>query len=158
MKMKRYLTIALLAMSIACTEELKVTPFTYPQIFTGDGERKAWSIRSVQLLQKGKGTQTFGFAPCVLDDLYIFYNNPERSYQVTAGATKCDPSDPALLADSNWSFVNTTATLTIVIPVLSDEPLPFVLNEVDQTKMVLDIYFDDDKSNYRFNFKPATLE
>lgn len=155
--MKRYITIALLFMLIACSEEIKPKPFTYPQIFTGE-VRKGWSIRSVQLLQKGKGTQTFQLNKCALDDLYIFYNNSERTYQVTEGATKCNNSDPAVIADSNWSFVNTTATLTIVMPLLSSDPLPFVVSEIDQTKMVLDIYFDDNKSNYRFNFKPAALE
>ncbi|HZY81306.1 MAG TPA: hypothetical protein VFE50_17405 [Cyclobacteriaceae bacterium] len=158
MKMKRYMIVALLSMLIACSEPIEVKPFTYPQVFTGDGVRKAWSIRSVQLLQKGKGTQTFRFDPCTLDDLYVFYNNSERSYQVTMGATKCEDTDPVVIADSNWSFVNATATLTIVMPLLSDSPLPFVLNEIDETKMVLDIYFDDNNSNYRFNFKPAALE
>jgi hypothetical protein len=155
--MKRYLGIVLLSSLIACSEEIKVTPFTYPQVFTGE-VKKGWSIRTVQLLQKGKGTQTFRLDNCALDDLYIFYNNSERSYQVTEGASKCEDSAPDLIADSNWSFVNTTATLTIVMPLLSDEPLPFVVSQVDETKMVLDIYFDDDNSNYRFNFKTVALE
>jgi hypothetical protein len=159
MNMKRILaTIASLYMLISCTEPVDVIPFTFPEKFTGE-VRKAWAIRSIQFLQNGKGTQTFSLEPCVMDDLYVFYNNPERTYQVTTGATICDGQvAPGRIADSNWSFVNATATLTILMPLLADEPLPFILNEVDDAKMVIDIYFADNQSNYRFNFKPVTLE
>lgn len=144
-------------MLIACTEEIKVTPFTYPQIFTGE-ERQGWTIRSVQLLQAGKGTITFQIDKCATDDLYVFYNNSDRRYVIGEGATKCNQGDPSIIVDSSWAFVNSTATLTIVMPLLSDEPLPFVVSEVDETKMVLDIYFDDDQSHYRFNFRPTSVE
>lgn len=150
-------TASLLFMLIACTEEVKVTPFTYQQAFTGE-EKKGWSIRSVQLLQDGKGTQTFQLDQCITDDVYVFYNNSERTYQVTEGATKCNESDPGTIVDSSWGFINSTASLTIIMPLLSSDPLPFVLKEVDNAKMVLDIYFDEDHSSYRFNFKPVTVE
>lgn len=157
MKLKSYmLTVTLLCMLIACSEEFKVEPFTYPEAFTGE-EKKAWTIRNIQLLQKGKGTITFSIDPCALDDIYVFYNNPERTYQVTEGATKCFESDPNLIVDSSWSFVNASATLTIVMPLLSGGPLPFTLKEVDQAKLVIDIYLDDN-INYRINYKPASIE
>lgn len=143
-------------MLIACSEEVKVEPFIYPQVFTGT-EKKGWAIRNIQLVQKGKGTITFGITPCALDDLYIFYNNAENSYQVVEGASKCAPEDPAIVVDSNWSFVNASATLTIIMPLLSSGPLPFIVKEVDNAKLVLDIYLDDNV-NYRINFKPASLE
>jgi hypothetical protein len=149
--------LLVLLLSIACTEEVKVTPFSYPQMFAGD-EYKGWSLRNVQLLQSGKGTQTFKLDQCTLDDIYIFYNNSERSYAVYEGATKCNPGDPSAIVYSNWSFVNSTATLTMVMPLLSSEPIPFILKEVDGAKMVIDIYFDENKSSYRFNFKPAAVE
>jgi hypothetical protein len=158
MKLTKIISMAtFLAMLMACTEPVDVTPFTYPQVFTGE-VRQGWSIRSVQLLQDGKGTQTFQLDQCITDDIYIFYNNPERTYQVTEGATKCNDGDPTLIVDSNWGFTNSTAQLTMVMPLLSVDPLPFVLKEVDGVKMTLDIYFDDNHSSYRFNFKPASLE
>lgn len=147
----------LVAMAMACTEEVKVIPFTYPQVFTGE-VKKGWSIRSVQLLQNGKGTTTFDLDKCITDDIYIFYNNPERTYQVTEGATTCNEGDPNLIVDSNWGFTNSTAQLMIVMPLLDSDPIPFVLKEVDNIKMTLDIYFDDNQASYRFNFKPVSVE
>jgi hypothetical protein len=144
--------IVVLALLMSCTEPLEVTPYTYPTVFTGE-TAKSWTIRSVQLLQNKKGTQTFGLNTCVLDDVYTFYNNPERTYTVGEGNSKCDAADPSQIVASSWSFVNATASLTIIMPLLSDQPLPFILKEVDSQKMVIDIYFDDDKSNYRINFR-----
>jgi hypothetical protein len=156
MKLKgSILSIILLSLVISCTEPLEVTPFTYPKAFTGETS-KSWTVRSVQLLQNGKGTQTFGLNTCVLDDVYTFYNNPERTYIIVEGNTKCNAADPTTIVVNNWSFVNATASLTIVMPLLSDSPLPFILKEVDSQKMVIDIYFDDDKSNYRFNFRAVS--
>jgi len=158
MKTKRFTFIGFLLVALAaCTEQVKVEPFTYPEVFTGK-TKQGWTIRSVQLLQQGKGTITFNLSQCVTDDLYIFYNNPERTYQVTDGATKCNASDPNLIVDSSWSFTNSTAALTIIVPILSDSPLPFIVKEVDNSKLVIDIYFDDNKSNYRINFKTAQVE
>jgi hypothetical protein len=158
MKLNRHIFIsAIFLLIMACTEEVTVIPFSYPQVFAGE-EKRGWTVRSVQLLQAGKGTQTFNLSPCALDDIYIFYNNFERSYQVTEGNSKCNPEDPNLIVNSNWSFVNSTATLTMVMPLLSSDPIPFILKEADDTKIVIDIYFDEDKSSYRFNFKPATVE
>jgi hypothetical protein len=158
MKLKRIITTtALLYILIACTEEIKVTPFAYPQVFAGE-EFQGWTIRSVQMLQKNKGTRPIQLNTCVTDDIYIFYNNPDKSYQVIEGNTKCDPTDPNVVVQSNWGFTNSTASLTIIMPLLADQPLPFVLHEIDETKMVLDIYFDDNESNYRFNFRKASVE
>lgn len=158
MKAKRFTFIAFLLVALAaCTENVKVVPFTYPEVFTGK-TKQGWTIRSVQLLQVGKGTLTFNLDPCITDDLYIFYNNPERTYQVTDGATKCNAGDPDVIVDSSWSFINSTAALTIIVPILSDSALPFIVKEADNTKLVIDIYFDDNKSNYRINFKTAQLE
>lgn len=156
MKLTKYITIAcVFSLLLSCTEPLKVTPLTYTQIFTGT-TKKTWTIRSIQSVENGKGTQTFSLDPCIYDDQYVFHNDFGKTYQVLSGSNKCDPSEPDVLADSNWSFVNATATLTIVVPLLSDQPLPFTVKEVDATKMTMDIYIDDAKTSaYRFNFKTS---
>src|SRR5690349_10525815 len=107
----KYIIIGLfVALLGSCTENVKVEPFTYPKVFTGD-TKQAWTIRSIQLLGQGKGTQTFNLDPCITNDLYIFYNNSERTYQVTEGATKCNAGDPDVIVDSTWSFTNSGAVL-----------------------------------------------
>jgi hypothetical protein len=125
-------------------------------VFTGK-TKQSWSIRSVQVLREGKGTITFNLSQCVIDDIYTFYNDPERSYQVTEGTTKCNADDPSVVVDSNWSFINSTAALTIVVPILSSSALPFIVKEVDNTKLVLDIYLDDNRY-FRVNFKSVSSE
>jgi len=155
----KYIAIVLMFAIIACSEPVKVEPLTYSQVFTGDVKR-AWSIRSIQYLQKGKATQTFSLNPCILDDLYVFFNNAERTMQVLEGATACTAGDPDVIADSNWSFSNATATLNMPMPLLTSapySPVPFIVKEIDDTKMVADIYFQDG-SAYRFNFKIASVE
>lgn len=157
MKATRYLlTATLLAMTMACSESFTVEPFEYPKAFTGD-DKKAWAIRTFQVLKVGLGTIGLRVNDCDLDDKYVFYNNPERSYQVTTGASKCTSGEESVRVDGSWSFVNASATLTIVVPFLSDNPLPFTVKEVDNAKMVLDIYLDEN-TNYRVNFKPVSVE
>jgi hypothetical protein len=147
--------------ALACSEKNEVTPLTYPQVFTGE-TKKAWSIRNIQFLHTGSGTQTFGLDPCVTNDLYVFYNNPEKTLQVLSGATKCDSAEPDLIGESSWSFVNATATLTMILPLLDSPPysqIPCIVKEVDDSKMVVDVYLDEKRETaYRFNFRAASEE
>jgi hypothetical protein len=156
MKLTRYITIAgIFSLLLSCSEPLKVVPITYSQIFSGK-TKKTWTIRSIQSIENGKGTQTFSLDACVYDDQYVFYNDFGKTFQVLGGSNKCNDSDADVLVDNNWSFVNATATLTMIVPILSDQPLPFTVKEVDATKMTVDIYIDDAKTSaYRFNFKTS---
>jgi len=155
MKLTKYITIACIFSLLACSEPVKVTPLAYPQVFSGETS-KTWTIRSIQFLQDGKGTQTFNLDGCVTDDQYVFFNDFEKTYQVKNGASKCDADEPDLIVDSNWSFVNASATLTVIVPILASDALPFIVKEVDKTKLVIDIYFEDRKSSYRINFKTSS--
>jgi hypothetical protein len=40
----------------------------------------------------------------VKDDIYKFANN--NTYQITEGATKCDPSDPDIYDAGTWTFID----------------------------------------------------
>lgn len=158
--MMKFLSIILflgLAALMSCTEQVEPIPYDYFKVFAGENG-KGWKIRNVQLLQNGKGTQTFSLPDCQTDDLYIFYANREHTYRITEGASKCDAADPDVIAESNWQFVNAGAVLTVLIPLFADIPYPYILKEVDDTKMVLEIYFDNDQASYRINFRPASIE
>jgi hypothetical protein len=153
MKLTKFITMACLFLLLACSEPLKIEPLTYTQIFTGQ-TKKTWTIRNIQQVQNGKGTQTFTLDDCITDDKYVFSNDFQKTYQVLDGNNKCNADDPDLLADNSWSFVNATSTLTIVVPLLSSSPLPFIVKQIDDTKMTLDIYIDAGNTTaYRFNFK-----
>jgi hypothetical protein len=155
MKLTKLILIGLTLLVFACTEEVKVTPLTYPEVFTGKTQR-SWVIRSFQITREGKGTLTYGLRDCELDDVYTFYNNPERGYRVTS-SVQCTSDEASLLVDGSWGFSNATASLTIAIPLLSSNPLPFIVKEADETKMTLDIYVTG-QAAYRLNFKTTETE
>jgi hypothetical protein len=155
MKPIKNILIGLTLLFVACSEELKVTPLDYSKVFSGETQR-SWKLRSLQVTREGKGTLTFGLRDCESDDIYTFYNNPERGYRVTS-SVKCKSTESDVLADTDWSFSNATASLTIVVPFLSDGALPFIVKEVDDTKMTLDIYVTD-QAAYRLNLRRADTD
>jgi hypothetical protein len=161
-KLKLFEHIAIIGITVSvivsCSEPVKVEPYTYSKLFTGD-VKKAWTIRSIQLVQAGKGTQTLGASACVMDDLYVFHNNAEKSFEILEGSKTCVPGADDLVVESTWSFVNASATLTMPMRLFGtgDLALPFILKEVDDTKLVADIYLQDG-SAYRFNFKSANTD
>lgn len=155
--MTRRLIILSVFIAMACTEPPEVIPFEFSKAFTGE-EKKGWTIRSFQYLEDGKGTQTGQLGDCLKDDLYIFYANEEHLMQITNGSHKCDESDPNLIAEGSWSYTTASATLSLPFPLLADVPLPFVVREVEEDRMTLEIFFADGKSSYRFNFRSADLE
>lgn len=162
--MKRYIIVGLFLSLFACSEPVEVEPFTYPQIFTGESQ-KSWKMRTVQIVRAGKGTLTYPAdafmdnegETCVSDNIYTFYFDAQRSYKVTEGSTRCDPDASNIAYEGEWAFVNSTATLTILIPGLSSSALPFTIYTVDSQQLSLDIYVSD-TDNYRLNFKPVENE
>jgi len=154
--MKRFLTYSvyfLFGVLMACSEAITPTPLTYTKVFTGD-DHKSWSIKYFIFKQTGKGDQTFGLASCSGDDKYIFYAGLDRKYQIDNNSTTCSPdagiSYPLI---DTWSFVNATATLTIIIPELSDSALPFFVRSVNDKQMVLEIFVDQENTtSYQIYF------
>lgn len=154
----RYISlIAIVLVIAACTEEVVPVPYDFTQKFTGE-VKKGWTIRSYQYLEEGKGTQTGRLDDCLSDDLYIFFANEERRVEIRDSDDKCVASDPDLLAEGTWGFSNTGATLTMPFPLLGDGPIPFILRDIEDDRMTLEIFFNDNKASYRFNFRAADLE
>jgi hypothetical protein len=153
----RKVLILLMMTCLACTEPLEVVPYDYPQIFTG-GDKKGWSIRSYQYTEEGKAPETGHLEDCYEDDIYIFFANEERRFEVWNNKQKCDPADPDLITEASWAFSNTGAALTIPFPLIVNQPLPFILRSAEEDRMTLEIFFNDNKSSYRFNFVAEDLE
>jgi hypothetical protein len=155
--MKKLLVFAFLSVVLACTEQPEVIPFNYTKVFTGETSR-GFILRSIHFLQEGKTPAAFDlsdFAPCTMDDVYEFHNTPERRFVITEGASKCNSSDPDIFVEDSWSFVNANATLTIPFPLLGGIA-PFIVREVDDRDLVLEIYFDENKQGYRFSFRAVS--
>lgn len=153
-----YSICVLLAFLLSCSETLEPKPNDYTKVFTGE-TKKSWQIRSIQLKEEGKSTQTFGLPPCLADDEYVFYANVEKTFEVTNGGMKCGPDEPDVLVTDTWEFSNANATMNIVIPLFADFKLPFFVREVDSQELELEIFLDEDNSSsYRINFRAKDEE
>lgn len=146
-----------------CSQVTEPTPLTYTQLLTGK-EKKTWSLVSFEIIDEGEGSGTvpannlFNGA-CEADDQFVFYANAERKYEFTNGPTKCSSSEPDVLLNDSWNFINATATLEFAFPVLSTGKLPFIVKSLTETSMVIEIYLDDLQgidASYRFTLSSST--
>lgn len=142
----------LLILGVAsCSEEITPKPFTFSKLFTGENS-KTWKVILFEETLNGKIIDRFTI-PCVADDQYKFYANPERRTDFKAGSSKCfNPAEPALITDT-WSYQSGTTTLTMLLPIFSDFSLPFIVKKIEEDDMVLEIFFgDNSEGSYRIHF------
>ena len=158
--MKQKITLLLLCatmwVAFSCSEELKPTPYSYTKLFTGENN-KTWRIRLFE--ETLRDTVVGRSLPnCLTDDSFVFYANTEHRYETTSGSRQCFENESGLTT-SSWSFSNSTATLTIVIPFLSDNALPFFVREADDDDMVIEIFLDEESTeSYRLHFSAIDEE
>jgi hypothetical protein len=158
MKKGLYIIALLSYVVLSCSEKLDPQPNDYSKAFTSD-VRKGWQIRSIQLLEDGKGTQSFGLPQCLADDIYFFYAGIEKSFEISNGNTKCSAEEPDIIISDTWEFSNANATMNIILPLFADFKLPYFVREVDETEMELEIFLDDENtSSYRINFRAVDEE
>ncbi|HZX75184.1 MAG TPA: hypothetical protein VFE57_12230, partial [Cyclobacteriaceae bacterium] len=144
--MKRIITIFFICMMtifVSCEESVTPNPPTFYKIITGNN-KKTWKLTALKWTGEGQDDIKYTLGNCYKDDLYIFYANTEKLYEVTGGTIKCSSDETATLVSDTWSMVNATATLTVVIPIFSDNPLPFFVQKVTSKEMTLQIYLDQD--------------
>lgn len=144
------------AIALSCSEELKPTPYTYTKLFTGENN-KTWKIKIFEETLNDEVIDRF-LPGCISDDRFKFYANAERLYETTSGSQKCFDGEPSLTS-STWTFANSSATLTMIIPALADGTLPFFVREADEDDMVIEIFFDEtNTSSYRIHFESVDEE
>jgi len=143
----------LLILLISCSEEIVPTPYTYTKVFTGENS-KTWKIKFLEETLNGKILGRFSVG-CAVDDRYVFYANSERTFQALTGTQKCSGTSEPNTIEDTWTFTNTSATLTMVLPFFSpDFAIPLIVKEVDEDDMELEIFFNDDNSgSYRIHFE-----
>ena len=143
-------------LAFSCSEELKPTPYTYTKLFTGENS-KTWRIR---LFEETLNDTVIGkFLPtCITDDRFKFYANTEHLYETTSGSQQCVQDEPGLTS-STWSFSNSSATLTMVLPIFTDGTLPFFVRDADEDDMVVELFFDETNTgSYRIHFEAVDEE
>ncbi len=155
--MKRYYTSTICAAVIlmaSCAEDVKVTPNTYTQVFTGQ-HSKTWKVKFFEQTLDGNVVETFT-VDCTSDDQFTFNAGSEHAYQVATGSKKCnsDPVEDDQIVDT-WDFTNSSATMQMIFPVFDPTSrLPFIVREAKSDKMTLEIFFDSSgKESYRIHFE-----
>ncbi|MBA4144304.1 MAG: hypothetical protein DI538_23755 [Azospira oryzae] len=160
--MKTILKIVLLSLPVlfsACSEELKPNPPEYYRIFTGQN-KKTWKI--TKLIWTGEGKTDVNYTSqiaCYRDDSYVFHADKDNMYEVIGGSVKCSANEASALVSDKWSFVNATATLNIIMPLLSDNTLPFYVIKASSSEMTLEIYLDQDSQySYQVTMQSVSTE
>lgn len=150
------LLLAGVGFTVSCSEELNPTPYTYTKFFTGENN-KTWKVTLFEETLNGEVIDKF-MPSCLTDDKFIFYANSDHLFEATSGSRKCYTDEPGL-TQNTWTFSNATATLTMVLPILSDNALPYIVREVDEDDMEVEIFFDETNStSYRIQFEAIDEE
>ncbi len=152
-----FLTTVILLFT-GCSEDLEPVAPEYYHIFTGKN-KKTWKISKLTWTGQGKSNVTLNFSSCYKDDSYVFYANKDNAYEVTGGSSKCSATESGTLVSDSWSFVNATATLNIIIPLFSDNSLPFYVIKATTSEMTLEIYLDQDNTySYQVTMQSVSEE
>ena len=144
-----------------CSEKLEPKPATYSQLLTGT-DKKSWKLVSLQVIDDGNASSVIpiaqsGINPCVTDDLYTFYANEERKFEVSEGASKCSSADPDVYVTDTWTLVNANATLQFAVPIITETVLPYTIKNLTSSVLTVELYLDkittdNLNASYRFTF------
>ena len=144
-----------------CSEKIEPTPVTYSQLLTGT-EKKTWRVVSFQIFDND---QTRGVTPvtesdipeCEYDDLYTFYANDERKFEITEGATKCSADAPDIFYTDNWTLINADASLEFALPLLGIK-YPWTIKNLTANVLTIELFIPDLDASYRFTFNATTTK
>jgi hypothetical protein len=145
---------AVVAIVTSCSEDIKPTPFTFSKNFTGKSD-KTWSLDKFVQRETGKKDQTVALDACESDDLYKFYANDEKLFEVYNGNKKCATDEDDLLVTYQWSYASANANLTMVAPhIFGNLLIPFIVRKVDSDEMQLEIFVNEKNTiSYLLYFK-----
>lgn len=147
-----------------CTEKWEPKPLTMTQMIAGK-EKKTWKFHSIEIIDEGEVEGPISasevYLPCSRDNEYIFYNNPDKTFEYTSGTIKCSPSDPDVFIKDSWSYTTADATLEFALPLAlfgNIYILPFTVKKLTDTEIVLEIYFtkfyvDEIDASYRVTLR-----
>ena len=137
-----------------CSEKIEPKPITYSQLLTGT-EKKSWRIVSFQIFDDGNASGVIPAAqldaPCVIDDLYTFYANDERKFEITEGASKCNANNPDVFYTDNWTLINADASLEFGLRILNLK-YPYTIKSLTASVLTIEFYVPDINASYRFTF------
>jgi hypothetical protein len=144
---------------LSCTESVEPKPYIYTEIFTGKSN-KTWKLDRFIERKSGEADQQYGLDICQRDDLYVFYANEEKLFEVDNGNVICFDGDPDLLLSYTWEFNQANASLTMVLPNLFGYfIIPFTVKDVSKTDMELELFLNEEATiSYVLFFKRVDEE
>lgn len=167
-----FLTISRTAIPIlvmlmgSCSESLEPNPLRVTELITGK-DKKTWVVQAVEVIDEGKVSGSVNFQSlvrnaCRRDDAYVFYNNDERKFEYTNGASKCSATEDDILLEDEWEYQTANATLVVALPIsayiFGDILIfPYVVKKITDKEMILELYeskvfADPSNLSYRFIF------
>ncbi|WP_080236512.1 hypothetical protein [Spirosoma rigui] len=158
----RFLFISILFAGLfsGCTEKIEPRPVTYSQLLTGT-EKKTWKMVSLQIFDEGQGSGVIPLQnavnPCAADDLYTFYANEERKFELNEGSLKCAATNPDLLLTDSWTLVNANASLEFPLRILGGT-FPWTIKNLTASVLTIEYYFSDIDASYRFTFNSVATK
>ena len=138
-----------------CSETAEPKPYTYSRIFTGN-KSKTWKLDRLVFREKDKQDENLGLSSCEKDDLYTFYANDERLFEVSNGSIACSDDDGAdLLVSYTWQFNQANASLSMVTPhIFGYFFIPFIVKDANEKILELEIFLDEEATiSYVLFFK-----
>ncbi len=104
-----FFVIAVMVIAISCKKYGNSSPmFTNTDYLT----QETWKISKYEQKMNSTGTYVDQFPSepaCTQDDIYQFSTNFQ--YQLSEGATKCNPSDPDVIHIGTWGFLQNETQL-----------------------------------------------
>ena len=111
--MKKIFVLVLILVSIvACKKDPVVVEKTTLEYLTGTDSKK-WKVTEGKVkLGESQVDLVANQPPCITDNILIL--NKNLSYELTEGATKCDPTkDPDSIIKANWTLVESPKSIKI---------------------------------------------
>ncbi len=106
------------------------------EYLTGANGAKKWKVTDGSIKQGETSINLIANQPpCITDNILTL--NANKTYELTEGATKCDPSkDPDLILKANWTLIDDPKSITI-------DKFIFLTYVLDKPKFIISQINDD---------------
>jgi hypothetical protein len=155
-----YILFALTGIICGCSETAEPKPYVYSKVFTGNVS-KTWRIDRLIFREKGQQDEILGLSNCEKDDLYTFYANDEKLFEVDNGNLACsEDNGGGILVSYIWEFNQANASLSMVTPhIFGNFFIPFTVKDANEKDMELEIFLDENATiSYVLFFKLVDQE
>jgi hypothetical protein len=141
-------------MLTGCSEKFEPKPLTYSQLVSGTTS-KSWKLTSYAIVEEGKPPLNFSLTDpedpdyCLYDELYTFYADEGRTFEISQGDDKCIEG-PDIYYTGSWSVVNANATLNFGTPLFGIGG--YTIKRLTDRSMTVELFVNQYNFAYRLVF------